>query len=63
MRDISNVVANEDLMIRGLTFTADEKANIAYVKITIEIENLDSLSGVLAKINKIPNVVEVIRSV
>lgn len=61
IRDISNVIASENLTILELSLTSDKKTNVAYVNLTTEIPGLSFLSKLLSKINNVPNVIEVKR--
>jgi GTP pyrophosphokinase len=62
IKDISNIVANENISIVGLNANVSKKDNIAYVNLTVEIENLPSLDKIITKIKQLPNVLEVKRS-
>ncbi len=61
VRDISNLLANENISILGLTCVTNKKDHTAYINITIEIHSLHPLSRILAHINQLPNITEVKR--
>lgn len=61
VRDITNVLANENISITGLNCVTNRKDNTAHVTFTIEIHNLNPLSKILAHLHQLPNVTEVKR--
>lgn len=63
VRDITNVLAEENINVAGLEIVADKKEQTARINMTIEIEGVSSLSKVLSKIEQISNVIEVRRGV
>lgn len=62
MRDITHMLASEAVNITQLNSVADKVNSVAHIKVTIEIEGLEILSRVIAKINQIPSVFEVKRA-
>jgi len=58
-RDITNVIAKENLMLSGLNLINDKQENIVHFHLTIEIPGFAPLERIVAKIGKIQNVVEV----
>lgn len=58
VRDISNVIADEEMTIINLNLDIDKKTSSANIALTIEISSLDALSKVLAKISHISGVLE-----
>ena len=63
LRDISNVLSNEDVDVVGVTTHSDKKTDRATMRFTIEIENLRQLSRVIEKLSQLPEVIEVKRQV
>lgn len=61
VRDISAVVAAEDVDIISMESRTDKDANRAEFRIKIEVPGLDALGRVLTKIQQIPNIIEVYR--
>jgi len=61
LRDITNLLANERINVLSLSTTTDRREHMAHMALRLEIVGLDQLSRVLAKINKLPNVVLVRR--
>jgi len=61
MRDIASVVTTADINMASLNVTTSK--NIATFHATLEISDIAQLSSVLAKIERLPNVVEVRRQV
>lgn len=58
LRDITAVVANEDINLIAANTLTNKKSNHADMILTLEIATLDQLSRVLAKIGQLPNVLE-----
>ncbi|MFV2060676.1 MAG: GTP diphosphokinase [Gammaproteobacteria bacterium] len=63
LRDITGVVANENINLISVNTQSDKKNNTAKMKITVEISNVDELSRVLIKIEQLPNIFEVYRAI
>jgi len=63
LRDITAVVANENVNLISVTTVSNKKDNTAKMKITVEISNIDELSRILIKIEQLPNIFEVSRAV
>jgi GTP pyrophosphokinase len=61
LRDISAVVANEHINMSTVSVDTRKKEHKANVFAILDIENLDQLSRVLAKIEQLPNIIEVQR--
>lgn len=61
VRDISAIVAGEDVDIITMQSLTDKEANKAEFKISIEVSGLSILGRVLTKIAQIPNIIEVYR--
>ncbi|MFQ3535358.1 MAG: bifunctional (p)ppGpp synthetase/guanosine-3',5'-bis(diphosphate) 3'-pyrophosphohydrolase [Aggregatilineales bacterium] len=61
LRDIGAITANENINIAELR--VQTRNSIASIFLTIELENLEQLSRVLAKIEMLPNVIEARRRV
>lgn len=63
VRDITGIFADAEIMVLGLQLSTNKKEHTAHVNLTIEIENLEMLSKVLAKVAHIPNVSKVWRKI
>lgn len=63
VRDVSTLIANEKINLIALTLSSNKIEPKAFMKLTIEIPSLTSLSKVLDRIKQIPNVIEVKRQV
>ena len=61
LRDISNLLSNEDINVITVNTRTDKHRNMAHMSLTAEIPDIDMLSKVLVKIEQLPNVVEVKR--
>jgi len=63
LRDVTAVVANENVNLISVNTISNKKNNTAKMKITVEITNVDELSRILIKIEQLPNIFEVYRAV
>lgn len=61
VRDISAVVAAEDVDIITIQSLTDKESNKADFRLKIEVPSIDVLGRVLTKIQQIPNIIEVFR--
>ncbi len=61
LRDITAIVANEKINMSTVNVATKRKEHKANVIATLDIANIDQLSRVLAKIEQLPNVLEVQR--
>ncbi len=59
LRDITQLLASERVNVTAVNTLSDRSDNTATMALTIEINSLASLGDVLARINQLPNVVEV----
>jgi GTP pyrophosphokinase len=62
LRDITAVVANEDVNVAALTSETDHREQLAHVRLTVEVTDLDQLSRVMDRLTQLANVVEVRRA-
>lgn len=62
VRDVTNILADENIMVLGLDLVTDKKENSARINMTIEIESVTSLERVLSKINNVASVTEARKS-
>jgi len=63
LRDITAVLANDNINLGGVNTATDERDGIARMSLTLEIADIGQLSRVLTKIGQLPNVVEARRKV
>jgi len=63
LRDIATVVADEDVSMSAANVVTHKKNNLATVTATLEISGIGQLSRILAKIERLPNVLEACRQV
>ena len=61
LRDISTVLANEQINVTGINTYSDSQENTATLTIVMDIDSLDALGRVLTKIKQLPNIIEVRR--
>lgn len=59
VKDISNIIANENTSIVRLNANINKKDSIAYIKLTIEIANLVILDHIVTKIKQLSDVLEI----
>lgn len=58
LRDITTILANEKVNLTGVNSFSDSQENTAMINITMEVNSLDALGKVLAKIKQLPNVID-----
>lgn len=58
LRDITTVLANEKVNVTSVNSFSDKHENTAIINISMEVNSLDALGKVLAKIKQTPNVIE-----
>ncbi|MFQ5935655.1 MAG: GTP diphosphokinase [Acidiferrobacterales bacterium] len=63
LRDIASVLANEKINVVGINTLSVKKSNIGRIWLTVEIPDIATLSRVLARIDRLPNVTGVRRIV
>jgi len=61
LRDISGLIASENLTILGFSSRVDKMRNLAFVHLTIEISSLHSLQKVLQQIKQVEGVLKASR--
>ncbi len=63
LRDVTSLLSNEKAHVFALQTQLNKQDNINYITLTLEIDGLNSLSGLLNKLRQIPNVLEARRQV
>jgi GTP pyrophosphokinase len=63
LKDITALLSNEKAKVFELKTSIDDKDNLAWVSLTVEVDGLENLSKLLTKILQIPNVIEARRQV
>lgn len=58
LRDITTVLANENVNVTAVDTQSNPKTHRAYMRLNLEIDDIEKLSRVLAKISQLPNIVE-----
>lgn len=58
LKDVTSLLSNEKAHVFSLQTNTDKHENTAYITLTVEIDGLNSLSRLLAKLEQIPNVLE-----
>lgn len=62
VRDISNVIANENITLLGLNTRVNKIKNEAYINLTIEIKSLDPLQKILGQLRQINGITQAKRA-
>ena len=62
IRDISTILADEQANVTDLTSRTDRKSMQTVMQISIEIQDLPTLSTAIARLEQLPNVVSVHRN-
>lgn len=63
LRDVTSVVANENLNVIAANTVTNRKTHRAHILLRLEIPGIEILSRVLAKISQLPNVLEAQRRI
>ena len=63
LRDVTGLVADEKINMRSAEAITGMKNNMAMINATLEISNVAQLTRILTRIERLPNVVEVVRKV
>ena len=61
LRDITIVLANEKVNVLTVQTQTDKSDNVASMLLTVEVQSLQQLATVLAKLGQLPNVIEAVR--
>lgn len=60
-RDVTDVIAREDINIGNLSVKTHSKDNTADIHLTLQVEDLIHLHRVMDRLEQLPNIIEVIR--
>ncbi|HYF97664.1 MAG TPA: RelA/SpoT family protein [Coxiellaceae bacterium] len=60
-RDVSNIIANEKIILTHFTTHSDESRNNNLIHLTVEVENLEIFQQLLKQLQQLPDVLEVRR--
>jgi len=63
LRDIASVVADENCSMSAVNITTHKKEHTATITATMEISSVAQLSRILARVDRLPNVVDVHRQI
>ncbi len=63
LKDISTVLASENISVMDMSSRVDRKTDRFYLKLTVRIKDSAQLNGLLHRLNSIPNVQDVQRTV
>ncbi len=62
LRDISSVLSDDDVDVLGVNTHSERSTDTAAMRFTLEVKNMDHLDKILAKLQQIPDVLEVRRA-
>ncbi|HRD68555.1 MAG TPA: GTP diphosphokinase [Legionella sp.] len=63
LKDVTSLLSNEKAHVYSFQTKSNKQENLAFITLTIEIDGLNSLSRLLAKMEQIPNVLEARRQI
>lgn len=63
LKDVTSLLANEKAQVYALQTQSDKQENTTFISLTVEIDGLNTLSRLLSKLERIPNVLEARRQV
>lgn len=63
LKDVTSLLANEKAHVYALQTSSNKHENMAFINLTVEIDGLNNLSRLLAKLEQIPNILEARRIV
>jgi GTP pyrophosphokinase len=63
LRDVTALLANEKANVMALQTNINKQENMTTITLTIEVDGLNSLSRILARMGQIPNVLEARRQI
>ena len=61
VRDISSIMANEDVDILSMRTHSDKKRNQAVMRFTVEVRDVSELKGLMEKLARMPDILSVKR--
>lgn len=61
LRDVTHLLGNERVNVLALNTSTDTADNIARMKITLEVDGLESLGRLFSRIQQLPNVIDIKR--
>ena len=61
LRDVSSVIANEDLAVVGVTTHSDKDNDTATMRFTVEVRDAEQMEHIRYKLSQLPGVIEVRR--
>ncbi|MDX1346527.1 MAG: ACT domain-containing protein, partial [Sedimenticolaceae bacterium] len=61
VRDISSIMANEDVDILSMRTHSDKKKHTAVMRFTVEVRNISELEGLVDKLLRMPDILSVKR--
>lgn len=61
LRDVTHVLSNDKVNVMGVNTATDRDDNIARMTINLEVDGLESLGRIFARIQQLPNVIDVKR--
>jgi GTP pyrophosphokinase len=61
LRDVTTVIANEQVTLLGVNSTSDTKLNTAKIELSLEVKNLSYLSKAISRLQLIRGVTDVFK--
>ena len=61
LRDVTNVLSHERVNVLAVNTATNTSDNIARLKITLEVDGLESLGRIFSRIQQLPNIIDVKR--
>jgi GTP pyrophosphokinase len=62
LRDVSSVLSDDDVDVLGVNTHSERSTDTAAMRFTLEVKNMAHLEKILAKLQQIPDVLDVRRS-
>ncbi|MBK1643111.1 GTP diphosphokinase [Thiocapsa imhoffii] len=62
LRDVSSVLSDDDINVLGVNTHSERSTDTAAMRFTLEVRNMDHLARIMAKLDQIPDVLDVRRS-
>ncbi len=56
LKDVTNVIAQAEVSILGITSHADESRGLAEIRLTLKVSDFEQLSQLLGKLDAVPGV-------
>jgi len=61
LRDVTHVLSHDRVNVLSVNTATDKRDNIARIRITLEVDGLESLGRIFSRIQQLPNVIDIKR--